>query len=322
MAKDNGAILLKSYYSRPEAEEIMRAVVPLYKIDNPKRCIYFQSGLNDIYKIETDTESFYLRLYRQGWRSKTEINFEVEALKYLRGRGVPVIMPVATHGGEYVTTIDVAEGSRHLIITDCAVGDIPDLSNYKNSMAYGRVLARLHTMSAGFECKDERFSYDLKYLVDEPLKRLKPHFFKYPDKWAQLTNQVYALADKLLPSSANPIDFGFIHGDAHFGNVHQHNDDMTLFDFDLCGYGPRAFDLAVFKRFSILQGKLKEWWLPFIDGYREVRSVCELDFALIETCASLRYFWEASMMANTIFEVQHWNLTESKLSKLIQKTAL
>jgi len=322
MVKDNSRISLGAYYSRPNAEDIMRAVVPLYRVENPRRCEYFQSGLNDIYRIESDTELFFLRLYRKDWRSQAAINFEVDALNYLHSRGVSVIKPIPTLTGEYVITVDVAEGQRHLIVTDCALGSVPDLNNYKNVMSYGRLLASLHIASADFECKYDRFNYDSAHMVEAPLARLAPHFSKFKVKWSQLARQVSALADKLISSDRNPVDCGFIHGDAHFGNVHQHNDGMTLFDFDLCGYGPRALDLAVFKRFAALQGKLDEWWLPFIDGYREIRSVSKLDFSLIEACMALRYFWEASMMANTLFEVQHWNLTESKLSKLVQKTEL
>ena len=56
-----------------------------------------------------------------------------------------------------------------------------------------------------------------------------------------------------LKAQITELDFGsdgwgIIGGDFHGWNLHfTENNELTLFDFDLCGYGWRAFDLAVYR---------------------------------------------------------------------------
>ena len=82
------------------------------------------------------------------------------------------------------------------------------------------------------------------HLLDESLEKIMPflqhktcelHYLK--DAIAQIKNQINEL----------PMEepyWGICWGDPHSGNVHFTEDNqMTLFDFDQCGYGWRAFDI-------------------------------------------------------------------------------
>ena len=55
------------------------------------------------------------------------------------------------------------------------------------------------------------------------------------------------LLDVLLNIPRDELDYGFCHGDFHGLNAHKNNKGITFFDFDCCGFGWRAYDIAVFR---------------------------------------------------------------------------
>ena len=69
---------------------------------------------------------------------------------------------------------------------------------------------------------------------------------------------------------------GFCHGDFHAANAHlTEGNTVTFFDFDCCGFGYRAYDIAIFKWDSRLMGKEKETerWEAFLRGYMGLRDL-------------------------------------------------
>lgn len=48
-----------------------------YPIGKPHSCKLLKRGLNDTYLVETEQGKYILRLYRRGWRTKEEIDFEL-----------------------------------------------------------------------------------------------------------------------------------------------------------------------------------------------------------------------------------------------------
>jgi len=71
--------------------------------------------------------------------------------------------------------------------------------------------------------------------------------------------------------------YGLTHNDIHYGNIHLHDDNLTLFDFDDCGYHWFANDIAVAVH-SVLPGYhleaefdsiTEDFLTHFMNGYRE-----------------------------------------------------
>ncbi|MFH7024368.1 MAG: phosphotransferase [Heteroscytonema crispum UTEX LB 1556] len=66
--------------------------------------------------------------------------------------------------------------------------------------------------------------------------------------------------------------YGICVGDVHSGNAHfTKNNEPTLFDFDQCGYGWRAFDIAKFLHVAIRQKINVAVINSFIEGYQTIR---------------------------------------------------
>lgn len=99
------------------------------------------------------------------------------------------------------------------------------------------------------------------------------------------------LSEMMSSLSIQEADFGFCHGDFHGYNAHDYDGVITHFDFDCCGYGHRAYDLATYRWGARLSKKEKEWWPEFLDGYRAERKFSETDLKLIEPYIAIRDIW-------------------------------
>lgn len=78
-------------HSLPSGEALIKKILPEYPILNPRRCCLHKRGLNDTYLVETDAEPYILRIYRSNWRSKDEIDFELELLTFLHQQRLPLL---------------------------------------------------------------------------------------------------------------------------------------------------------------------------------------------------------------------------------------
>ncbi|MFF0829756.1 phosphotransferase [Brevibacillus sp. NPDC003359] len=83
------------------------------------------------------------------------------------------------------------------------------------------------------------------------------------------------------------------HGDlqGNFNTNFCEDNTYTHFDFDLCGYGWRAYDLAAFKLSQILIEEddelVESLWNAFLKGYTEVRPLSENDRAAVSLMADI-----------------------------------
>lgn len=76
-----------------------------YKIDLVKSCQFWHRGLSDIYLVETLSKPYIFRVCHNHWRSKNEVDFELELLDFLRQRQIPVASPVPTKDGNLLVEL-------------------------------------------------------------------------------------------------------------------------------------------------------------------------------------------------------------------------
>ena len=187
-----------------------------------------------------------------------------------------------------------------------------------HSAQLGRALAQIHIATADFVSPHPRFVIDLPYLLDQPLNVLQPVLAHRPADWTYLRH----LADELhlriqdLPASA--LMCGVCHGDFQRKNTRiSEAGVVTTFDFDHCGLGWHAYDLAVFRPAS-LDPAQETLWHAFLDGYMAERHLSEVDRAAIPLfVASIRIhtmgffaahrynsLWGSDMMHDRFFDVE------------------
>ena len=68
---------------------LMIDVLPDYDIGTPLECRFLHLGLNDTYVVKTRDRQCILRVYRAGWRSVSEILYELDVLLFLHQRERP-----------------------------------------------------------------------------------------------------------------------------------------------------------------------------------------------------------------------------------------
>src|SRR5207253_3151224 len=96
-----------------------------------------------------------------------------------------------------------------------------------------------------------------------------------------------------LPIEA--LEMGICHGDLHGGNACLGPDGrLTFFDFDCCGVGYRAYEVAVFRwaaEFFHPDQKGEARWGAFLRAYTARRTLAELDLAAVPLFVAARQFW-------------------------------
>ena len=95
------------------------------------------------------------------------------------------------------------------------------------------------------------------------------------------------------------VPIGLCHGDVHVGNTRIADDVVTLFDFDVCGMGPLAYDLACQWRKCLLALEQRDAaaleWSSFLRGYTSVRELTDAERDVIPAFAALRAIWTMAM---------------------------
>jgi Ser/Thr protein kinase RdoA (MazF antagonist) len=218
--------------------------------------------------------------------------YEVDVLNHLAGKGVPVATPIARIDGSYLQRVDAPEGPRQLVLFSYAPGE--DVWGRDEYVApYGRAAAAIHAATDDFASPHARFPLDLAELLDRPLASIEPHLTHRPDDWSYLQRVADNLRDRVTAIPSAELERGFCHGDLHGGNAHGEDGRLTFFDFDCCGPGWRAYDVAVFLWSATLGApkQARRRWEAFLAAYREGRDMREIDLAAVPLFVAIRHIW-------------------------------
>jgi Ser/Thr protein kinase RdoA (MazF antagonist) len=278
-------------YSTFSADFIARCVQAEYPLSTFATCELFHRGLNDTYRVRTETDQYAFRVYRSDWRSERHVEAEVAAIDAVAARGVRSAKPIARSDGGWVTLLDAPEGPRCSVLFAWAGGREPRYADAQDAETYGRTAALLHSAGDQVGVLQARPQIDLSALLEEPLAHLRPAL-EGRSSLSYLEDLASRIRRALTPERLQGLDWGFCHGDLHCGNATI--DDarrLTLFDFDCCGSGWRAFDLATYRWAARLREHERVAWPAFRRGYGSVRAIGDADLAVVPVFMLLRCFW-------------------------------
>ncbi len=288
-------------YSTLAPDAILSLAYVKYNIEIPKNCFFWHRGLSDIYLIETIGKSYIFRVSHQHWRTKTEIDFELELLTFLKHRNIPVAQPLSTKSGHLSLEIDAPEGKRYAALFHCAPGEIAigDLNSIQSRLV-GETVAKLHCASREFQTLAQRPPLNFKYLLDDSLQIIAPFLHHRKQELKYLVKTISYIKETVKELPQKPPFWGICWGDPHSGNVHFTPDNqMTLFDFDQCGYGWRIFDLAKFLQVSLQTGLSRKIRQAFLEGYQTVEKLTDLEESLLHPLTEAAYIWSWAINLNT-----------------------
>jgi Ser/Thr protein kinase RdoA (MazF antagonist) len=286
-------------YSTLRADGLATEVLAHYAIGPIAACHLWTRGLSDVYIIKTAQQQYILRVTHAHWRSRSDVQFEMELLDFLHQRQLPVAHPLATTAGELLFTIPAPEGNRFASLMTYAPGEIPigDFSQ-PQSHALGQILAKLHQTSRDFQPTGDRQPLDLEHLVDQSLAIILPQV-----EDAETISILQTTRNQLhagLQSLPQIAPFWVIcWGDPHSGNVHcTPEQQMTLFDFDQCGYGWRAFDVAKFLQMALCSGMRYSVRDAFLAGYQGIQPLMFEELAALQALTQVAHLWRWGISLN------------------------
>lgn len=299
-------------YSTLSIPALMENVLCYYPLEHITNCQLWHRGLSDIYLIETLEKPYILRVSHHHWRTQTDIDFELQFLNFLKSKNIPVSAPIPTLSQQVFIPISAPEGTRYASLFDYAQGSIP-LGDFTINQAYqlGKTLAFIHQSGLEFQSYSPRQPLTFNYLIENSLQEIIPFLKNCPQSIQYLEETCHQIEQKLenLPKIA-PF-WTVCWGDPHSGNVHfTPEGKLTLFDFDQCGYGWRAFDIAKFLQISIRTGIAKKVRESFLSGYQNINPLTEIEINSLQILTQTAHIWAWAISVNStkLYDYSRLNL--------------
>lgn len=294
-------------HSIPSGEALIEHVLQHYPMGIRIDCRLYKRGLNDTYLVETEQDKYILRVYRRGWRTKQEIDFELELLAFLHEQNMPIAYPISRKDGNFTLELAAPEGNRYATVFSYAPGRaVNEKLNTRQSRRLGEVLATLHEKMDDFQSNFSRPALSDEYLLDYSMEAIESLFgYRHSDinyLQKQVEKAKARLAELQLPSEAP--SYGICVGDVHSGNAHfTELDEPTLFDFDQCGYGWRAFDIGKFMHVTHAWKIDTSIRKAFLDGYHAIRQLSAAELASIFVFTQVAHIWVMGINCQVAGEV-------------------
>jgi len=295
-------------YSTLSPQALIEGVISKYELSTIKQCVFWNRGLSDIYLIEAETQSYILKVSHHHWRSKSEIQFELEFLDFLHQQQIPVANPLKTKDGKLLVTIRAVEGDRYAALFPFAPGEVPqgDLDTTQSEIM-GNILAKIHQVSLEFKNTIPRQPLNVKHLLDESLETISPYLHCESSDLAYLENAIAEIKQQVICLEKTSPLWSVCWGDPHSGNIHFTADNqITLFDFDQCGYGWRIFDIAKFLQVSMSAGINRKVRDAFLTGYQKVQQLTDCEISSLQATTQMAHIWAWAISIDAT-KIHNWS---------------
>jgi Ser/Thr protein kinase RdoA (MazF antagonist) len=300
-------------YSTLQPKALVSEVLSCYSIGDVKECQFWRRGLSDVYLVETLQKQYILRISHCHWRSKSEIDFELALLDFLHQQCLPVAYPLRTRSGDLSIELNAPEGKRYASLFIYAPGCVPigDL-NPTQAAKLGETVAKIHQAGVKFSCDAARKPLTLDYLLDDSWKSIAPFLKHRPQDFEYLEGAIADVKRQLEDFPQQPPYWAICWGDPHSGNAHFTPDDqVTLFDFDQCGYGWRAFDIGKFRQVALNTGISRRVREAFLNGYQSVSAIAEFEVFAIPAFTQTAHVWMWSISLTNALRHNYSRLDDS-----------
>jgi len=234
---------------------------------------------NIAYTVETGDKTYVFRLSPSGarWRSKQEIDAELEIMDYLSKKKFPVSMSIIANNGNRIISWNKHFGYLREFIEAKPKLD-PTIKEVKK---FGELLGRFHNLVENYKTKNKR-----KHIWD--LKETKKNFKQ--NKKIILKSNFAQKKDfiKIFEKEISQLNFpkdlpsGTIHED--LGKRHilwRGNEIVGVIDFDRSYYGRLILDFGQACRGWCFTDNWKKWsnknFKALLDGYQSKRKLTDLE---------------------------------------------
>lgn len=292
-------------YSRLAAGAAAKLVADHYDLGGSAQAKFYVLGLHDNFFIESEHKRYILRIYRNDWRSQSEIDFELELLAFLRERQAAVAWPVQTTTGETSFRIACPEGERVAALFPYADGYAPE-ENIQPAQCrlLGEAVSEIHRVTSSFVSHFPRPTLDAEYLVENSIAKILPFLDSSAKAYMEELGERLCKSWPTIPAEEGA--FGMCIGDVNAKNFHiDDRQQITLFDFDQCGYGYRAFEIGKFIA-SVRSHKLRDELVEaFLAGYQQGRRLSRAEQLAIPYFTVVAALWVMAIQAMNANRIGH-----------------
>jgi Ser/Thr protein kinase RdoA (MazF antagonist) len=277
------------------------------------RCRLIKATIRDVYRVDARQGPAVLIVYRYGRRTAEEIAAELDLLDELAEHGptagVSVAPALRTMGGERLIGLPAPEGTRFAVLFRFVEGTLLERSpEPEPARRYGQIVARLHGLMDDSPALSSvvaaRAPLDAALLVDRSLEQATTFLGHRPADLDALRRAAGLLRRRLAALPREAPEYGLVHGDVIPTNVLVAPDGrLTLLDFDFCGPGWRAFDVATYLHVARDDRSTEASGRDFLAGYQDVRRLADWELAAIPLFVAVR---ELFRLGNWGPRVEEW----------------
>ena len=251
-----------------------------YQLAPNSKCKLLKAGINHTYLLNINEQKSIFRIYSYNWRTAHEIREELRLLMLLKDEGLSIAYPIADTNGNYIQEIDAPEGKRYGVLFSYASGK--KLSLYSAAQHYhvGVLMAKMHQVMEGL--KLDRVDYTVDILMINALNKIKPYIDQDSEEFQFLAQTQTQLVEAFQKLPRETMRYGAVHMDIWFDNLNITKEGaITIFDFDFCGNGFLAMDIAYYllqvifvERDDTIRQEKSE---NFLAGYESIIPISKLE---------------------------------------------
>ncbi|WP_353163765.1 phosphotransferase [Empedobacter brevis] len=266
-----------------------------YQLENHFDCKLFRTGVNHTYFLSNVNTKYVVRVYCHNWRTKAEIQEELDLLNSLKKYNLSVSTPIPDKNGNLIQEILAPEGLRYVVLFTFAEGEKMRFMTNETCFAIGSMMAKIHNVTA--TKKINRINYNSDVLLYKAYEKLNLFFSEDLGEMIYLKQISSKIAKRFEKIHLSEHQKGIIHLDIWYDNLSVNKEnEITIFDFDNCGNGSLILDIGYFcKQLFFIETDKNEYETKvesFLNGYKKERNLSGKELDLIpESGASIFVFY-------------------------------
>ena len=288
-----------------------------YRLPSGTTCKILKAGINHTYHLHSPNTDVILRVYTQGWRTQPEIEAELALLNQLAAAGIAVSTPIPDDHGVRVQLLNAPEGERFAVLFTMAAGEkVPMFSPDLHEEA-GRVLGCIHQITQNQSATRPTYTPDI--LSPDELPEIAAYLPAHTPEWSFLRHTQTIVQSILSDVAPKDLRHGLVHLDFWADNVHVSGSRITVFDFDFCGNGWLALDVAYYLlqafRTTPDPADYAQIRHRFLSGYTSIAQLSDAESKILPTLGLALYHFYLSVQCRRFHDWSHAFLNEPYLRR-------
>lgn len=299
--------------------ELGKFISEKYQLKGSFDCRLFRTGVNHTYFMSNNDTKYVVRVYCYNWRTKGEIQQELELLNLLKDNNLSISFPIPDEQGNLIQEINAPEGLRYAVLFTFAEGEKMRFMTNETCFAIGSMMAKIHNVTASK--KIDRINYNSDVLLNKAYNYLNLFFSDNLSEMKYIKQITPEICKNFEESNFSENQKGIVHLDIWYDNLSVNKEDqITIFDFDNCGNGFLILDVGYFcKQLFFIESNKNEYEIKvesFLNGYKKERSLSEGELKLIPEAGAAIFIFYLGVQAQR-FDWSNIFLTENYLKMFV-----